>query len=96
MAPAAKRAQEKAEYERQRLEEEEIKKAMDEQNLIDQQNNPLNDYNDEKVKAIPVEELIKQGFNKKLKQISNTMSKTMLSENYQPVINLQTTIDLNA
>jgi len=39
--------------------------------------NQQTDYYDEKVKAIPVEELIKKGVNKKLKEMSNTLSRTM-------------------
>lgn len=96
LAPAAKRAMEKAEYERRRQEEEEIKRAMEEQALQDQANGGGNEFQDEKVKAIPIEELIKKGVTKKMKQISTTMSRTMQAENYsQAPINMQTVMDTN-
>lgn len=51
---------------------------------------------DEKVKAIPIEELIKRAITKRMNQANKDLSKTMYSENFnQPVINLQTTIDTN-
>lgn len=44
---------------------------------------------DEKVKAIPIEELIKRGLTKRMNQATKDLSKTMYSENFsQPVINL--------
>lgn len=94
IAPAAKRAQEKAEYEKRRQIEEELKRQMEEE--IQQQilSNP--DYYEEKGKTIPIEELIKKGVARKMKEMNNTLSKTMYTENFnQPVINLQTTIDTN-
>jgi hypothetical protein len=60
---------------------------MEEELQALQQQNP--DMFDEKVKAIPIEELIKRAVTKRMNQTNKGLSKTMHTDNFnQPGINL--------
>lgn len=78
IAPAAKRAQEKAEYEKRKIIEDELRRQMEEQIQLEIAANP--DYFEEKTKTIPIEVMIKRAINRKMKEMSNTLSKTMESD----------------
>ena len=84
MVPAAKRAQDKADYERRKIEEEEFKKQVEEE-----RQKQLDQYGgvEDNMTAIPIQRILEMKLKSKQQEMQNTMSQSMAS---QPVSNMLT------
>jgi hypothetical protein len=74
MVPAAKRALDKAEYDRRKVEEEEMKRIIEEE-----RQKQLDAYGgvDDNLKAIPIQRILELKLRQKKLEVESNMSKTM-------------------
>ena len=93
MVPAAKRAADKAEYERRKQEEEELKRQIEEerQRQLDQWGGV-----EDNLQAIPIQKILEFKMRAKQQEMQNTMSRTQMMDSLtQPAISGNTTMGTN-